>query len=229
MGTKTAPGRFDCHAAAEPDEPMFVLLARDPSAPKLIQQWAENRAIESSEEELDKVHEARMCAEDMRAWRFANSRLCPHCLGRKHRVLDDGSEGEICSTCHGSGRRLDLTRNYFAGCSSVPDIITVGAARYAVIVDDAAITKAALEMGCVGGKLCGHHNQAELKITLHPNQPPDGARDSLLHELIHALAAQTDVNRDWGDLEEGFVSRLTPALLDVLRRNPRLVQFLTGE
>lgn len=29
MGTKNNPGAFDCYANAEPDEPMFVLLARD--------------------------------------------------------------------------------------------------------------------------------------------------------------------------------------------------------
>jgi hypothetical protein len=30
MGSKIQPGKFDCYANALPDEPMFVLLARDP-------------------------------------------------------------------------------------------------------------------------------------------------------------------------------------------------------
>jgi hypothetical protein len=30
MGTKNNPGSYDGHKAAESDEPMFVLLARDP-------------------------------------------------------------------------------------------------------------------------------------------------------------------------------------------------------
>ena len=33
MATKTKPGAFDCYSKAEPDEPVFTLLARDPSAP----------------------------------------------------------------------------------------------------------------------------------------------------------------------------------------------------
>ena len=34
MGTKNNPGQFDCYRNAEPDEPMFVLLARDERAPQ---------------------------------------------------------------------------------------------------------------------------------------------------------------------------------------------------
>lgn len=77
MGTKTNPGKHDCHANALPDEPMFVLLARDPSAPLLIEDWADTRerAIETggrprSDEAM--VEEARTCADEMRTWRRAN-------------------------------------------------------------------------------------------------------------------------------------------------------------
>jgi hypothetical protein len=40
MGTKNKPWNFDCYASAEPDEPMFVLLARDPLAPFLVSIWS---------------------------------------------------------------------------------------------------------------------------------------------------------------------------------------------
>lgn len=40
MGTKDNPGQFDCYQAAAPDEPMFVLLARDKLAPGLVEIWA---------------------------------------------------------------------------------------------------------------------------------------------------------------------------------------------
>lgn len=43
MGTKDNPGKFDCYHAAKPDEPMFVLLARDPLAPFLVSIWASVR------------------------------------------------------------------------------------------------------------------------------------------------------------------------------------------
>ena len=44
MGTKNNPGKFDCYENAEPDEPMFVLLARDRLAPGLTAIWAPIRA-----------------------------------------------------------------------------------------------------------------------------------------------------------------------------------------
>jgi hypothetical protein len=43
MGTKNAPGEFDCYRAALPDEPMFVLLARDPDFRRLVHSWANQR------------------------------------------------------------------------------------------------------------------------------------------------------------------------------------------
>lgn len=44
MGTKNEPGVFDCYENAEPDEPMFVLLARDPFASELVKIWSLLRA-----------------------------------------------------------------------------------------------------------------------------------------------------------------------------------------
>jgi hypothetical protein len=67
MGTKNNPGKFDCYANAEPDEPMFVLLARDPLAPILVEQWAALREHLSGNP--SKVAEARDCARAMREFR----------------------------------------------------------------------------------------------------------------------------------------------------------------
>lgn len=77
MASKTDPGSYDCYANASPDEPMFVLLARDPQAPALVERWANERehAIAMAERplaDLDMVYEARRCADQMREWRKAN-------------------------------------------------------------------------------------------------------------------------------------------------------------
>lgn len=73
MGTKNNPGEFDCYDAAEPDEPMFVLLARDPLAPLLVQLWANMRELtESTHADTDKIAEAIGCAADMETWRLEN-------------------------------------------------------------------------------------------------------------------------------------------------------------
>lgn len=76
MGSKNEPGKYDCYANAEPDEPMFVILARDPAAPELVEQWAIRRInliSEGKKPESDYalVEEARECADKMRQWRAA--------------------------------------------------------------------------------------------------------------------------------------------------------------
>lgn len=73
MGTKNDPGEFDCYEAAEDDEPMFVLLARDISAPGLVDQWADRRQLTG--EEPEKVAEARECAQAMRRWHAEHRRF----------------------------------------------------------------------------------------------------------------------------------------------------------
>lgn len=74
MGTIRNPGQFDCHDAAEIDEPRFTLLARDKAAPSLIREWAFLRraqiaAGQKPAEDEDKVLEALRCAEAMESWR----------------------------------------------------------------------------------------------------------------------------------------------------------------
>lgn len=89
MGTKANPGEFDCYESAAPDEPMFVLLARDDeNAPDRVEEWARVRFAQVAyllahtqlpdrndaahkewlTKELRKIAEALKCAQDMRDW-----------------------------------------------------------------------------------------------------------------------------------------------------------------
>lgn len=71
MGTKNNPAPFDCYANAEPDEPMFVLLARDQSAPGLVREWVRWRAERKGLRHHDaKAIEALACARAMEEWRI---------------------------------------------------------------------------------------------------------------------------------------------------------------
>jgi len=70
MGSKRNPGAFDCYSKAEPDEPMFVLLARDKGAPELVRKWARDRRQKGEPEA--KIEEAFACADAMEAWRKKN-------------------------------------------------------------------------------------------------------------------------------------------------------------
>jgi len=78
MGTKNNPAQFDCYANALPDEPMFILLARDPQAPSLLETWASDRAGQIKAglrpaSDMAMVEEARQCANAMRDWRHTNN------------------------------------------------------------------------------------------------------------------------------------------------------------
>lgn len=72
MGTKSNPGQFDCYAAAGDDEPLFVLLGRDPAAPEAIRHWAETRLNHAGGKpdgrESAKIAEAMACARAMEAF-----------------------------------------------------------------------------------------------------------------------------------------------------------------
>ncbi len=72
MATKNNPGQFDCYANADPDEPMFVLLARDKHAPSLIWLWAVLRELDR--EKPEKVQEARDCCAAMVVWAHEHGR-----------------------------------------------------------------------------------------------------------------------------------------------------------
>lgn len=77
MGSKNKPGAFDCYSNAMPDEPMFILLARDPKAPGLVFDWATKREAQVEagvrpHSDMALVQEARECAANMRRWRVEN-------------------------------------------------------------------------------------------------------------------------------------------------------------
>lgn len=70
MGTKTDPGPFDCYAAAKPDEPMFVLLARDRRAQALVYLWSAMTRV--TQGDIAKADEADRTALAMFEWRQAH-------------------------------------------------------------------------------------------------------------------------------------------------------------
>jgi Zn-dependent peptidase ImmA (M78 family) len=96
-----------------------------------------------------------------------------------------------------------------------PASVMVGPYRYKVVVDDARIPP----------DLYGLCDKGKHTISLHPDQSAVRLRSTLVHELLHALCDLTGVDDD--KAEERIVTVLAPALLEVLRKNPRLVDWLT--
>ncbi len=81
MGTKNIPGEYDAYVKAHPDEPMFVLLARDPHAPGLVRLWAELREIHTGNP--SQVMSAQAVALEMEKWK-----------ARRSTNADDDGEGQ---------------------------------------------------------------------------------------------------------------------------------------
>lgn len=78
MGTKNNPGKYDCYDKLEPDEPFFVIMARDPMASASVRAWAMNLQNqtdmgilpkEDAQKNREKVQEAYECASKMELWR----------------------------------------------------------------------------------------------------------------------------------------------------------------
>ena len=72
MGTKNEGDT--CYTAALPDEPMFVLLGRDPQAPQIVRDWAAQRLAlvyggQRPASDIPKVREAQQLADRMVQWR----------------------------------------------------------------------------------------------------------------------------------------------------------------
>ncbi len=69
------------------------------------------------------------------------------------------------------------------------------------------------------------------RIILGTGQAPETLRDTVFHEVIHACFFNTGLASDdeFKAREEAIVRALTPILLDVLRRNPKLVTYLISD
>lgn len=68
------------------------------------------------------------------------------------------------------------------------------------------------------------HFQA--KILVMKGQTKDQLRDTVLHEVLHAICFNYGVPTTDDETEEAILKTLTPVLLDVLCRNPELVDLL---
>jgi Zn-dependent peptidase ImmA (M78 family) len=64
----------------------------------------------------------------------------------------------------------------------------------------------------------------EQRMVLRGGGGPDQTRLSITHELVHAMLQSTARFNENND--EGLVSSLATCLLDTIRRNPRVVDFL---
>ncbi len=82
MTNKNHPGPFNCYAAALPDEPIFVILGRDPAAPRAMREWSKERDLRGKNktpDDIERIHSVNAQIQEMIVWRDRN--LNPHGYG----------------------------------------------------------------------------------------------------------------------------------------------------
>ncbi len=105
MGTKNKPGAFDCYANAKPDEPMFVLLGRDPTGAPLVLYWWALRLLDAAIEE-SKAGIRNRCVEqhpDYEMW--VEAITCAQAMWRHAKELGKGARALVVlgACCHMAG------------------------------------------------------------------------------------------------------------------------------
>lgn len=102
-----------------------------------------------------------------------------------------------------------------------PATISIGPYTYDVVLE--SIDTGDAESDFEGYLALGAVNIRDLTITLEPAQHPLMMRNSLLHEVLHAIR---NITGEAGDEEEAIVCSMSALMLDTLRRNPELVSYL---
>jgi hypothetical protein len=107
-----------------------------------------------------------------------------------------------------------------------PKFVVVGPHRYRVTVDRAAVDRVSVEGG---ERVVGACDRQRLEIVADPELAPSQLADTVLHEVLHAAFDLIGAGEDIAaDVEERLVLRLAPVLLQVVRANPSLVEYLTA-
>ncbi len=75
-----------------------------------------------------------------------------------------------------------------------------------------------------GGKDAGECDHVTAIISVSPKQTEDSRRDTLLHEVTHAVDEELQLR-----MSERQVRLLATGLLETFRSNPALVAYLVGE
>lgn len=104
--------------------------------------------------------------------------------------------------------------------SAWPAAVRVGYAEYAVL----ALSRGDDDAGSHDG-FCQHDR---LEIRIDPTPAPARQRETLLHEILHAVAEQYALGLS-DKAEERAVSVFAKGLMAVFRDNPKLAALLSGD
>lgn len=70
---------------------------------------------------------------------------------------------------------------------------------------------------------CGEYLPEALRISIRENLAPDEERETLLHEVMHAVECQQNLR-----VSEKVIRQLSIGIYEALKNNPELVAYLLG-
>lgn len=105
-----------------------------------------------------------------------------------------------------------------------PRRVNIGAVEYRVKWSRKRIRRHAKTQGDDTVQYWGATDLLNSVILINPEASEDQQRDTLLHEVLHAIAHTFHVQ--WCKDEERMIRRLTPLLLIVMQQNPKLSSYL---
>lgn len=111
-----------------------------------------------------------------------------------------------------------------------PTWVKVGPFTFNVVWDQ----RKTVEYARVDGRdLFGQTHMASLQIYIDDNRPLVALQNTLLHEILHCMVWVWDVPMPFQDdehkMEEQFVCRMDSPLLQLLKENPQVTQWLCAD
>lgn len=111
-----------------------------------------------------------------------------------------------------------------------PTEVWIGPHHYDIIYDEAELGLQAMDDG--SDPAWAHISFVKGQITLDPRRPESGIRDSLIHEILHGVWHNVGLPASSADLggynEEIVVNALATQLMQVLRMNPTLLDYMVS-
>ena len=112
-----------------------------------------------------------------------------------------------------------------AGIVTMPESVVVGPVTYRITDRDDDWREAQLHGQGKRDRCWGltWEDRALILVNVHDEQK---RRETVLHEVMHAVAATVGAGSKKKHTEERWISMFSPLLLDTLQRNPDLIAWL---
>lgn len=109
------------------------------------------------------------------------------------------------------------------------EYVEIGPVRYVVMCSEDGDKELQKFQEHENRSLGGHVDVWRGIIYIRSDMCEDQKRDTLVHECLHACADQTGLEfcKD-STTEEAVVGSFSPRVFDLVKRNPHLVNYLTG-